>query len=234
MAKTKAIGPRAHRPAVRARKIPDAMVGYISPKLRPLAAEIGELKDDERNARMHDEKNIAAIAASLAAFGQQKPIVIDGAGVVVAGGGVLAAARRLGWQYVAAVRTDLAGAARAAFAIADNRTGDLSNFDETALAIQLAELAESGAVGLAGASGFTEAEISELIDAAISDTPEESSAERAARMEQKFLSHPPAYVWTLIGIETTRHHRINDALEAIAGVEGVVMKVSVTDAKGKD
>ena len=40
---------------------------------------------DDRNARTHDDKNLETIANSLDRFGQQKPIVIDGDGVVIAG-----------------------------------------------------------------------------------------------------------------------------------------------------
>jgi ParB-like chromosome segregation protein Spo0J len=50
-----------------------------------LKIAIGELHPDPANVRKHNEKNITAIKASLARFGQQKPIVIDKNRVVRAG-----------------------------------------------------------------------------------------------------------------------------------------------------
>jgi ParB-like chromosome segregation protein Spo0J len=111
---------------------------------------IDSLTPDPENARTHDADNLAAIAASLKAFGQQKPIVVDTRGVVLAGNGTLAAARSLGWTEVAVVETDLEGAAAAAYAIADNRTGELSQWDYQALALALEQLP----AGMALATGF--------------------------------------------------------------------------------
>ncbi len=91
--------------------------------------EIAALAFDPANARKHSVKNLDAIKGSLAKFGQQKPIVIDGKGVVVAGNGTLAVARDLGWKTIDAVRTKLEGAEAIAFALADNRTAELAEWD---------------------------------------------------------------------------------------------------------
>ena len=48
---------------------------YINKDLRPLARRLSLLVPDPENARIHDEKNIETIRASLNAHGQQKPIV---------------------------------------------------------------------------------------------------------------------------------------------------------------
>ena len=90
--------------------------------------EIADLKLDPKNVRDHPAKNLDAIKASLSRWGQQKPIVIDGAGVVRAGNGLLMAARALGWTQIAAVQTDLKDHELTAYAIADNRTCDLSTW----------------------------------------------------------------------------------------------------------
>jgi DNA modification methylase len=122
----------------------------------PLSAVI----PDPANARVHDERNLDAIRGSLARFGQQKPIVVDSAGVIRAGNGTYMAAKLLGWQTIEVVRTTLAGLDAAAFAIADNRTSDLSAFDDRALATLLEQLRAEDA--LAGV-GFEEAEIQTLL-----------------------------------------------------------------------
>ncbi|MDD5658064.1 MAG: ParB/Srx family N-terminal domain-containing protein [Elusimicrobia bacterium] len=103
--------------------------------LRPLALPIGGLKPDPGNPRTHDDRNIEAIAASLRTFGQVKPLVVDaGTGEVVAGNGTLAAAKRLGWTHLAAVRIKMDPAGRRGLSVADNRTAELAGWDEEILA----------------------------------------------------------------------------------------------------
>ena len=71
--------------------------------------KIEELLHDPANVRKHDKRNIESIKASLQRFGQQKPIVVDGKGIVVAGNGTLSAARELGWIDISVVETKLEG-----------------------------------------------------------------------------------------------------------------------------
>ena len=94
---------------------------------------ISDLTPDPANARKHGERNLKAIIDSLRAFGQQKPIVVDGRGIVVAGNGTLEAAKRLGWEEIAIVRTELDPTQATAFGIADNRTAELAEWDEEVL-----------------------------------------------------------------------------------------------------
>lgn len=103
---------------------------------------ISELNQDPSNARKHDKENISAIKSSLAMFGQQKPIVVGKNNVILAGNGMMSAAVALGWDKVWCVRTDLSGADAIAYGIADNRTGDLSEFDGIVLTQLLEELGD--------------------------------------------------------------------------------------------
>lgn len=107
----------------------------IASDLRALVRPIASLAMHARNARTHDERNLKAIADSLAKFGQQKPIVVASDGVVMAGNGTLQAAMRLGWSEIAvvtlAVPSDHPDAR--GYAVADNRSADLSTFDRDAL-----------------------------------------------------------------------------------------------------
>lgn len=114
--------------------------GKFLPTLEDHLVPIGELHCDPANVRLHPERSIRAIAASLARFGQQKPIVIDAGGVTVAGAGLLEAARSLNWTHVAAVQSDLTSSDRVAYAIADNRTAELSEWDSEALAASMKSL----------------------------------------------------------------------------------------------
>src|SRR5688572_11973391 len=128
---------------------------------RPLAA----LQLDPANVRCHGPDNLSAIKASLTRFGQQKPIVVDQRGIVVAGNGTVQAARDLGWTEIDVVVTDLAGSEAVAFAIADNRAAELAEWDDDALASVLAALkAEDDA--LLEVAGFSEADFDKLVAAA--------------------------------------------------------------------
>ena len=95
--------------------------------------KISELKNDPANARKHSPRNLKAIRDSLDVFGQQKPIVVDARGVVIAGNGTLEAARDLGWEEIAVAVTDLDPAHAQAFGIADNRTAELAEWDTDVL-----------------------------------------------------------------------------------------------------
>jgi len=103
---------------------------------------IVDLLLDPENARKHSQKNLDAIKASLTKFGQRKPIVINHKGVILAGNGTVEAAKDLGWDHidVAVVPSDWDEATARAYALADNRTAELAEWDENVLAKQLLEL----------------------------------------------------------------------------------------------
>jgi len=105
---------------------------------------IDDLDLDPRNARKHDTKNLKAIADSLELFGQRKPIVVWGR-TVVAGNGTMVAARSLGWTEITVARVpdDWSADQVKAYALADNRSAELAEWDEQVLAAQLLELTEA-------------------------------------------------------------------------------------------
>jgi len=102
---------------------------------------IDDLDLDPRNARKHDTKNLKAIADSLELFGQRKPIVVWGR-TVVAGNGTMVAARSLGWTEITVARVpdDWTADQVKAYALADNRSAELAEWDEQVLTEQLKEL----------------------------------------------------------------------------------------------
>ncbi|MEZ6017536.1 MAG: DNA methyltransferase, partial [Planctomycetota bacterium] len=119
------------------------------------------LHQDPANARAHGPENMAAIEASLARFGQAEPLVVHaGTGRVIGGNGRLAAMKRLGWTEADVVELDLEAVDATALGIALNRTGELAEWDDEALAKLLASLRDEG--GLDGV-GFDEAELDELL-----------------------------------------------------------------------
>lgn len=98
-----------------------------------------------RNARTHSEAQIAQIAASIAEFGFTAPILAGSDGVIVAGHGRLAAARKLGLASVPVVVLEhLTPTQRRALVIADNRIAENAGWDEELLRLELAELQDEG------------------------------------------------------------------------------------------
>ena len=104
--------------------------------------KVSEVIPDPSNARQHGPRNLEAIKASLQAFGQQKPIVVDDRQICLAGNGTLEAVKALGWETVEVVRSGLDPAEAIAYGIADNRTAELAEWDTGALEKLLSGLDE--------------------------------------------------------------------------------------------
>jgi len=120
---------------------------------------IDSVTPDIGNARERTPRNLKTIRASLLKFGQQKPIVVDADGIIRAGNGTWQVAKDLGWPEIWVHRSQLRGAAAVAYAIADNRANDLSQFDEQALATALATLPAD----MQEAVGFDAPELDEML-----------------------------------------------------------------------
>lgn len=117
-------------------------LAYIAEPLRHLAIPLGDLTPDPANARKHDEKNLSAIMGSLRQFGQRIPIVVQEEGLIVrAGNGRLESAKRLGWTHLACVVVPEDNVSAVAFAISDNRTAELAEWDDEVLGRLLQDVA---------------------------------------------------------------------------------------------
>jgi hypothetical protein len=120
-------------------------VHKIAPPLLPLKVPIGMLNLDPKNARDHGEQNIGSIVASLDEFGQRKCIVVKKDGMTVsAGNGTVTAAKQLGWTHIAALVTDDNEVTAMAYALADNRTGELATWDYERLVRSMTQLNQGG------------------------------------------------------------------------------------------
>ncbi|HOI56195.1 MAG TPA: DNA modification methylase [Phycisphaerae bacterium] len=106
--------------------------------------KIDDIRPYERNPRINDQA-VDAVAASLAEFGFRQPIVVDADGIIIAGHTRWKAARKLGLAKVPVhVATDLTPEQVRAYRIADNKSGELAEWDLEILPIELAELREGG------------------------------------------------------------------------------------------
>jgi DNA modification methylase len=96
------------------------------------------LTPNPNNPRRHSAKQILQIAASIDRFGFVVPIICDDDGLIVAGAGRWAAAALRGIDEVPVIRVRfLSEADRRAFALADNRLSELSDWDDTLLKAEL-------------------------------------------------------------------------------------------------
>jgi ParB-like chromosome segregation protein Spo0J len=111
-------------------------------KLEIESVELITLRLDPENARRHSARNIEVIANSLREFGQRKPIVVSGANVIVAGNGTYEAAKSLGWNLLDIVRVpeEWSPEQIMAYALVDNRSAELAEWDNAILASQLRSL----------------------------------------------------------------------------------------------
>ncbi len=122
---------------------------------------LASLHLDPANVRAHDERNLAAITASLMRFGQAEPLVIHaGTDRVIGGNGRLVAMQKLGWTDCDVVEVELESIEATALGIALNRTAELATWDEPALAQLLSSLQEEDA--LTGV-GFDDSELRDLL-----------------------------------------------------------------------
>ena len=103
----------------------------IHPSLIGLKVEIDQLVPLPNNPRTG---NVEAIMESYERFGQLKPIVVrateDGYLMVMSGNHQLEAARRLGWTHIAVTEMQGDDADAIAFALVDNRFGELGSIDK--------------------------------------------------------------------------------------------------------
>lgn len=130
----------------------------IPDSLRELAVPVESLVAYRTNPRRGD---VGRIAESLAVNGQYRPIVVRReTNEVLAGNHTLLAARQLGWPEIAATFVDCDDDQAARIVLVDNHTNDVAGYDDTLL-LELLQ----GLDGLEG-SGFTQAELDELLNAA--------------------------------------------------------------------
>jgi len=140
--------PPARKPRARRSKPKPEPLDYIVESLRPLAVPIDQIKLDPRNARTHDEDNLAAVEYSLGRYGQRKPIIVNRRNSEIeAGNATLLGAQRRGWTHIAVVWVDDDPGTQTGYALADNRTAELADWDDLLLAELVAELEEQDKAG---------------------------------------------------------------------------------------
>ena len=111
-------------------------------ELRVKWVSIADVRPYEDNPRRNDQA-VQAVANSLREFGWKQPIVVDADGTIVAGHTRYKAAMSLDMDEVpVVVASDLTPEQCAAYRLADNKVGELSEWDAGLLAQELDGLAD--------------------------------------------------------------------------------------------
>jgi hypothetical protein len=99
--------------------------------MNAISVAIDELKPYPNNPR---RGNIKLIAESLAEYGQYKPIIVNKYNnQILVGNHTHAAAKSLGWKEIEVSYIEIDEETAAKIVLVDNRTGDLSAYDNNAL-----------------------------------------------------------------------------------------------------
>lgn len=160
---------------------------------------INDLKADHKNARRRTSASSELIEQSLKRYGAARSIVIDEENRVLAGNGTVEGAKAAGIsnirvietegdEIIAVRRTGLTEEQKVGLALADNRTADLSSWDQEMLT-QLSELHDiSPWFSEADLSGLAEAENLAAFDEAVdgSSEPGGGSPEPGAKLADRF------------------------------------------------
>jgi DNA modification methylase len=177
----------------------DNPIAAIDAGIDPLKIEyrpIDSLTPAKRNARTHSKKQIEQIVSAMRRFGFTNPLLVDADGVVVAGHGRLAAARKLGMTEVPAIQlAHLTKAELQAYALADNKLAELAGWDEEMLRLDFEELQALELDFDLEITGFSTTQIDLLLDGWASRKKVEGEAIPEVSSEPVWIE--PGDLWAL-------------------------------------
>ena len=118
--------------------------GYaVSRDLNPRLTDVALLKPLSRQTRKHPPTQIRKLQSSIEQFGFVLPIVVDAESRVIAGCGLVLAAKRMGLRQVPAVMiNDLDEAKLRLLRLALDRLGEEASWDFDALAMEFTDILE--------------------------------------------------------------------------------------------
>lgn len=114
------------------------------------------------NARTHSDEQLEQLKASITEFGWTSPVLIDEAGVIIAGHGRVLAASALGLDMAPTITlTGLSETQKKAYRLADNRLPLNAGWDEALLAEELKQIMAEGFD--LSVTGFSESELDAML-----------------------------------------------------------------------
>lgn len=106
---------------------------------------IERLRPYARNARLHSDHQVAVLAANMLTFGWTMPCMISDDGELISGHGRILAATKLGLCKIPVMRmSHLDEDKRRALRVSDNSVGDLAEWDELNLGLEIIDLQTLG------------------------------------------------------------------------------------------
>lgn len=124
---------------------------FLGDRMELRVLPIEDVSEWENNARIHTRQNLDALKTSLGKFDQYKPIIVQKSSMrIIAGNGTYLAARSLGRKNILCNIIDISDEEAEALSIADNRTGLLSQWEESVLTENLKKIQEQGNLELTG------------------------------------------------------------------------------------
>ena len=128
---------------------------------------VADLKPDPRNARTHPKRQIEQLCASIRSFGFTNPVLVDEAGVLIAGHGRLRAAKELGLATVPVIELrGLSEVEKKALRLADNKIALNAGWDLEILKLELADIGTLDVDFDLSLTGFASGEIDVVLKAA--------------------------------------------------------------------
>lgn len=125
---------------------------------------VGALKPHPKNSRRHGEDQIRSLCKAIQRFGFNVPIVTDDKGTVLAGHARLEAAKELKMDKVPVVEVGhLTATEKRAFIVADNKLAERAEWDDEALAAEVALL--NGLNFDMDVLGFEAKEVADILEA---------------------------------------------------------------------
>jgi ParB-like chromosome segregation protein Spo0J len=132
----------------------------VSRDLNPKLTDVSSLKPLGRETRKHPAAQVRKLQSSLEQFGVVLPVVVDAERRVVAGWGLVLAAKKMGLLQVPAVTIDDLGEAKLRLLrLALNRLGEESSWDFDALTLEFSDILEIDVHADLQISGFEMGEI---------------------------------------------------------------------------
>jgi len=125
---------------------------------------LAKLTEHPRNYRKHTDDQVEHIGQSLTQHGQYRNVVIAKDSTILAGHGVVRAAKSIGWTSVSAIRMDLDPDSPQALKLlaADNELARFAEIDDRELTELLKEVKEFDEWGLEG-TGFDDVMLASLV-----------------------------------------------------------------------
>jgi len=176
--------------------------------------ELRMLKPWEDNPRINDEA-VDAVAKSIECFGFNVPILCDQQFTIIAGHTRWKAAKRIGMKSVPVIVVEMTEVQRRAFSIADNKIGEIADWDYPKLRDVLKAL-KRGKIHLPSL-GYSQAQLQALL------TQQKDFDWKA--FEERFKANlPPTYVLLPVKVPAGMKETFNRAIREFANEHGIEEK----------